>query len=360
MSERSWLVRLAALALMWIGGVEWLFGRVISRMAASPALEGVGRTVIEIIGRTGLFLISTAFLLAITLYMVEVLDFGARANRRGIRPDLALAIYLALYGVLLTAHAALTAFADLGDQAWLDITFNVLSLGAIGGAGLRGVSQAVVPAPAKLGIVAIALAYGTWYYSVIVGRVAGARGGSLPGAGGALLLGEAAAILVPALFFTATSAADGRWRNPNSWIVPLLAAALFSAGNIADIAVDQGFTGVFTIWSVGFTLFLPWPLYAVSLALFLHALGTCFARHPAANAPGYTSPDTGFGLLLLLYAGLYLQLTYQHLLGLLAVLLLGRLVQPLQPEAVGVGGSRSAVAPSSTAAEHAERPGATT
>jgi hypothetical protein len=359
-SERNWLARFTAVALIWLGGVEWLFGRVISRMAASPALEGVGRTLIEIIGRAGLFLISTAFLLAITLYMIEVLDFGARANRRGIRRDLALAIYLALYGVLLAAHAALTAFANLGDHEWLDITFNLLALVALGAAGLRGVIQSTVPPPAKLGILVIVLAYGTWYYSVIGGQVASARGGSLSGTGGGLLLGEAAAILVPPLFFAATSVADGRWRKPRSWIVPVLAVALFSAGNIADIAVDQGFTGVFTIWSVGFTLFLPWPLYAVSLGLFLHSLGTCFARRPAASARAYASPDTGFGLLLLLYAGLYLQLTYQHLLALLAVLLLGRLVRPLQSEADSVRASQSAVAPSRATAEQAERPGPTT
>jgi hypothetical protein len=100
--------------------------------------------------------------------------------------------------------------------------------------------------------------------------------------------------------------------------------------------VDQGFTGVFTIWSVGFTLHLPWPIYAVSLALFAHALGTCFARPPLDGISAYANPDTGMGLLLLLYAGLYLQLTYQHLLAVLAVMLLGRLARPFRPELGGV------------------------
>ena len=59
----------------------------------------------------------------------------------------------------------------------------------------------------------------------------------------------------------------------------------------------------------------------------------------APRTPGnwhYTCPDVGMALLLLLYAGFYLQLTYQHLLAVLAVLLLGRIARPLgaQPDPV--------------------------
>jgi hypothetical protein len=330
LSERAWLVRLTALALIWVGGVEWLFGRVISRMAASPALEGVGRTAIEVIGRAGLFLISTAFLLALTLFLAEVLQFGSSANRRRDRAGLALAIYLALFGVLLAAHSALTSFAGLRDTAWLDITFNIVSLVAVFWAAVQGIVNRGIPGPARAGIAMVAAAYGTWYYSVLGGKLSGVEGITFAGTGAVLLLGEAAALLAPALFFAATSVPSGRWRSLRSWVVPGLALLLFAAGNIADIAVDQGFTGVFTIWSVGFTLYLPWPLYAISLALFIHALGSCFARRPAPKGRAYTNPDTGLGLLLLLYAGFYLQLTYQHLLALLAVLLLGQLARPLR------------------------------
>jgi hypothetical protein len=233
---------------------------------------------------------------------------------------------------LLAAHAALSSFAGLSDEAWLDITFNVLSLVALFAAALRAILSPGVPVPARAGIAVLALAYGTWFYSVIGGDVAGAGGMAIPGTGGGLLLGEAAALVAPALFFAATSVPSGRWRSLRSWIAPLVAALIFSAGNIADIAVDQGFTGVFTIWSVGFTLYLPWPIYAVSLALFIHALGTCFTRRLPYTIAAYANPDTGMGLLLLLYAGLYLQLTYQHLLAVLAVMLLGRLARPIRPE----------------------------
>ncbi|HET9496566.1 MAG TPA: hypothetical protein VFR15_20245 [Chloroflexia bacterium] len=360
MSERAWLVRLTAVALIWVGGIEWLFGRVISRMAASPALEGAGRIAIEVIGRSGLFLISTAFLVAFTLYLGEVLQFGGTANRRRDTAGLSLAIYLALFGVLLAAHAALTAFAGLREAAWLDITFNVLSLVALGWATARGVLRPELPVAARAGIGVTALAYATWFYSVLVAELMGGAGASLPGTGGALLLGEAAALLAPAFFFAATSVPAGRWRRPRSWIVPGVVLALFSAGNIADILVDQGFTGVFTIWSVGFTLYLPWPLYALSLTLFLHALGTCFAKEQNRAGSRYANPNTGLGLLLLLYAGFYLQLTYQHLLALLAVLLLSRVARPFDV----VEGTDEAPQPGhvqpAAAAEQAQSPPATT
>jgi hypothetical protein len=358
-NERAWLVRMAALALVWAGGVEWLFGRVISRMAASPALEGVGRSVIEVIGRAGLFLISTAFLLALTLFPAEVLRLGASANRSGDSRGLAFATYLALFGVLLAVHAILSALAGLRDQAWIDITFNILSLAALVVAAVRAATNPGVPWTARAGVAVVAFAYGTWFYSVLGGAMAGAGGPQVPGTGGALLLGEAAALLVPTLFFLATSVPSGRWRALRSWTIPVLGALIFAAGNIADIAVDQGFTGVFTIWSVGFTLYLPWPFYALSLAFFLHALGTCFSRRRSAVVGNYANPDTGLGLLLLLYAGFYLQLTYQHLLALLAILLLGQLARPLSHYAESDGRVQAAM-DSAPPAEQAEQRRVTT
>jgi len=358
-SERAWFVRLTALALIWVGGVEWLFGRVISRMAASPALEGIGRTIIEVIGRAGLFLISTSFLLALTLYLVEVLHLGATANRRRDSTVLALATFLAVFGVLLAAHAVLSSVAALRDAAWLSITFNVLSLVALAAAATRGALSRSLRATARGGIVLVALAYGTWYYSVFASAVGAAGGPNVPGGGGALLIGEAAALAAPVLFFAATSVETGRWRRMRSWLWPVLAVLLFSAANIADIAVDQGFTGVFTIWSVGFTLYLPWPLYAMSLALFLHALGTCFARLPWPDS-SYARPDVGMGLLFLLYAGFYLQLTYQHLLAILAILLLGRLARPFSPEVAIVQVVPPVMEQGSTASELPDRHTATT
>ena len=112
------------------------------------------------------------------------------------------------------------------------------------------------------------------------------------------------------------------------WIAPLLLSLAVAAGNIADIATDSGYTGVFSIWSVGFTLWLPWPIYAVSIGLFLYAVLTCFARK--VRSTGYGDGNVAVGMLLILYAGYNLQLTYQHLLVVVAFALLTRVARPLR------------------------------
>ncbi|MEO8286418.1 MAG: hypothetical protein ABI670_08270 [Chloroflexota bacterium] len=344
MSERAWLARYAALGLIVLGGLEWLLGRVISRFAAIPPLEGVGRTIIETLGRTGLFLISTSFLLAAALYTLAALNLGEHANRRRQVADLALAIYLTLFGVFTAAHALLSALAIFADEAWLNVTFNILSAVALWWVALRFLlsrhpaaetasiaSKETIGLASKIGVFLVALAYSGWYYSILYSWLSepGSAAG-VGGAGDALRLGELAAALAPFPFFVAIAIPGGEWRRPRRWVLPIVALLLFSAGNIADMIADQGYTGVFAIWSVGFTLYLPWPLYAVSLALFLYALQTCFGRKGGAEAAAFASPNTGMGLLLLFFAGFYLQLTLQHLLALLALLLLTGIARPFR------------------------------
>ena len=341
MEERTWLARYAAVGVMVIGGLEWLFGRVVSRFAAIPPLEGIGRTVVESIGRTGLFLISTAFILAAALFFLTTLQFGSHANRHRAAGDLALAVYLTLFGVFLVAHAIFTVFSVFGDEAWLNAAFNILALIAVWWVTLRFVLIRAVSAEVaagrfagwtgaafKIGTVLIALAYSGWYYSVLASWLNVVGPDADAGIVAALRIGELCAVLAPIAFFSAIAIPANKWRNLKRWSAPLVAFLLFSAGNIADIVANQGFTGVFAIWSVGFTLWLPWPIYAVSMALFVYAVLTCFARESSVES-GYADPDRGIGLLLLLFAGFYLQLTYQHLLAVLALLLLTGLARPL-------------------------------
>src|SRR5215210_3903244 len=100
MDTSAGLLRYGFVALAWIAGIEWLLGRAISRLAASPALNGLPRTIIEGLGSVGLFLLAPATLLAFTLMMLSVASTGStgiglRDNRR-----VALALYIGLFGVL--------------------------------------------------------------------------------------------------------------------------------------------------------------------------------------------------------------------------------------------------------------------
>ena len=99
--ERTWLSRYLAVGLMVFAGLEWFLGRVISRTAAAPPLSGIGRTIVEALGRTGFFLFSTAFLLArqhcCSCRRGDFMSL-ARAEQHG--DDVALAAFLALFAIL--------------------------------------------------------------------------------------------------------------------------------------------------------------------------------------------------------------------------------------------------------------------
>jgi hypothetical protein len=337
MNQRAWLGRYAAIGVIVAGGLEWLLGRVVSRFAAVPPLEGVGRSIVEALGRAGLFLVSTSFIFAATLYFVTTLSMGERANRQRDASALALALYLTVFGVFLVAHAVFTVFSVFGDEAWLNVTFNILSLIAIWWVALRFIFSPghrqtnYANLTFKAGILLLALAYSGWYYSVLCSWLSGpGSSGAMPA--DALRLGELAAVLAPMAFFAAVAVPGGEWRRARRWIAPAILLLLFAAANIADILANQGYTGVFAIWSVGFTLWLPWPLYAVSLALYLYSLLTCFTQKEAGVSP-FAGINRGMGQLLLLFAGFYLQLTYQHLLALLAMLLLTGFAHPLPESA---------------------------
>lgn len=320
------LLRYAAVGLMAVGGIEWLLGRTVSRLAAAPTLEGTPRLIIETLGRTGLYMVSPAVLLALLLFVGSSIVAGSRSIRRGDRHGLALCIYLGMFGIIAAAH---TFYATL---AWLNIFFNSLALIGAWWVALYCVFQSDRSRSLRVGVLLVAAGYSGWFYFVLQGELA-ERGVPLLGAPVLFLnLGEIAAVAAPFAFFAAIVVPYGQWRHRARWIFPLTMALLFSAGNIADAAFNQGFSGVFAIWSLGFNLFLPWPVYALALLAFLYSVLTCFSRGLRGPRSHWANPDVGMGLLLLLYAGFALQLPYQFVLALLSMSLLSGLALPFSVE----------------------------
>ena len=323
--ERSWLSRYLAGGLMVFAGLEWFLGRVVSRTAAAPPLSGIGRTIVETLGRTGFFLFATAFLLATTLLLLTAWRLYELARNEHHVDDVALAAFLALFAIVDVVQSLLTASSAVTSEGVLTFAFNVFSLIAVWWLTVRFLSVGRVQRMAKIAVFLPALAYSCWYYSILVGGIA--LGSFDVGSTDILRIGELAAVLTPVAFFAAVALHD-EGRVSKRWIAPVLLSLALAAGNIADIATGSGYTGVFSIWSVGFTLWLPWPMYAVSIGLFLYAVLTCFARK--VKTGGYGDANAGMGMLLILYAGYNLQLTYQHLLVVLAFALLTRVARPLR------------------------------
>jgi len=103
----------------------------------------------------------------------------------------------------------------------------------------------------------------------------------------------------------------GSWR---SWIAPGILAIAFAAGYL----VNGEMSGVLAIWSMGLTLYLPWPLYAASL---------CLAGVTVVVSLG-GDRMVAWAILLLAAGGYAPQLTSQAFLGLIALwLLLSRATQ---------------------------------
>ena len=125
-------------------------------------------------------------------------------------------------------------------------------------------------------------------------------------------LGELLVVLSPILLWTVY----GRGASRRIWLLSLLPAAGFAAMYLASPSM----TGVMAIWSTGLTLYLPWPLYAVSLWL---ASVTVVVSVRRGN-------PVGMAIVLLAAGGYAPQLSTQHFLGLIGLWLMTQPIQ--QPE----------------------------
>jgi hypothetical protein len=122
-----------------------------------------------------------------------------------------------------------------------------------------------------------------------------------------LRLGEGLVVVAGAAAFWAWGAR--RWRQAGFAGTSITAAAVLivAAGSLAPAAT----TSILSLWTTGLSLFLPLPLYLLSLGLYLLTVIACLR----------SGEDfwTGAGLLLVLLAGYMPEATYDHLLLLLGV-----------------------------------------
>jgi hypothetical protein len=114
-------------------------------------------------------------------------------------------------------------------------------------------------------------------------------------------LGELFAVLTPLMFWWVW----GRTAPRGAWLGGLLPALTFAAIYVASPAM----TGTIAIWSTGLTLYLPWPLYALSLWLATTTLLTCMQRQHVA----------GWSLLLLAAGGYVPQFSVQVFFSVIAL-----------------------------------------
>lgn len=131
----------------------------------------------------------------------------------------------------------------------------------------------------------------------------------------ALRLGEALAMVAAgAVFFAWGLPRWGKIGGAGAAVVAVVLLALTVAG-LSPVST----MAILALWTTGISLFLPFPIYLLALALFLLTIVACFRdRHAYWIAAG---------LLLVLLAGYMAESTYQHLLFLLGIFFASGIVQ---------------------------------
>ena len=139
-----------------------------------------------------------------------------------------------------------------------------------------------------------------------------------------LRLGEVLAVAAAVTAFWAWGLPRWRWvgtaglATVAALLLTLTLAGLSSVSTMAILA----------LWTTGLSLFLPFPIYLLALALYLLTVVACWR-----SGDGFW---ISAGLLLVLLAGYMPEATYQHLLLLIGVALLGGIAQRAEPRPAAI------------------------
>lgn len=313
--------------LLWTllvsGLTELLLFRTLSRVGVHIPKEGLALRAYDALVSAGsyAFNVSTA-----TVFLAAgLLAYSAYRTSSGRRPLLAAASLLML---AITGVSLLLAFVEEGTSTRLVYGLFAASIMiALAICAWRDRQQDPLRA---LAVVLIVLTYAGSQYHVLANEAYQALGVTArpPATLRAL---EAAEALVVAnacvAFWRWSGIGEGGWTGLQRWRPTLLQAAIAVALVVLFSGAYYGRGGsstaaILSLWSLGLTLYLPMPLYAVALGLY----GVAAAGALRRRTPGADRPWDAIALGLLPVAGLTLELTYQYLVALVAILVL---VQPL-------------------------------
>jgi hypothetical protein len=282
---------------------DWLIARTLMRLAifmpkGQSPLVIVAYQWLGYIGQFAATLVSVLALCGVGWMAWQL----ARAQRQVVLPivlvcllalSLALLVFTPTGPLLLSYHLLLiAAVLLLGGRPLGHAQGMVWERGAPLGPRLAGTGIALVLLSGEVHQLLPAL-YETWRWP-----------GPAPFASAFFNLGE----LALTLSSIAVWWAYGRGASRRVWLVAALPAVAFIAFRYANPAM----TGILAIWSMGLTLYLPWPVYVLSLWLTGVTVMQAFQRsHP-----------TGWAILLLMAGGYAPQLSTHAFINLLALWIL--------------------------------------
>lgn len=270
--------------------LDWLLTRTLTRsaifMPKAPLVIGL----YQAIGIVGQIVATLSALLALTALAWHAWRSGGRFGS----------------GLLAASLLLLSlAFVVVPPAGWLAVTYQGLLLGAIALTGRQMLGSGLSRDQKIAGcLAALALALSA-LYQVIPALYAALRWpGPPPLAVWLFDAGELIVVACPAALWRAYGRGAGR----GVWLLAAVPALVFAGLRLTNPAL----TGILAIWSTGLTLYLPWPLYALSLWLAGVTVLASLRRGEWA----------GWAVLMLMAGGYAPQLSTQAFLGLIALWLL--------------------------------------
>ena len=277
------LIRWLALAAL----AEWLIGRSLTRAAIYIPKSAPMLAAFRGLTLAGQLALSLASLLAL-LTVVAITWRGGR--------NLALSALLSA----LVAASLVSMVVPLGG--WGALVYHAATLIVVGLLLIVHLDRAAARRERwAVGVTALAMVAAHLYLLLPpAGEVLGlARPSSL--AIPFFAIGELLFVLTPLALWWAYGRSAPRW----AWAVAGLVAAGFAGMRLSQPSM----VGILAMWSSGLSLYLPWPLYALSLAFaVVTVVAGMRARHPV-----------GWTMILLAAAGLAPQLSTQAFYALIAL-----------------------------------------
>jgi len=314
------------------GMAELLLLRTLSRVAVHIPKEGLVLSVYRALTGVGSFAFNLATILAVVALALALLQLARQQHRADpwqIVGAGALALLLA-WSVLLPLLRSTGEGSDEAAKLAFGLVFSVAVVAlALPHFLSRRKPLARRAAVALVGAVALCAQYYTLSYAAsgLLGT-----GGPPPLASEFLALGEVLVVASAGAIFAAWGATrrpgflawphGGRrgWKAPATGLLNspnrlgLAVPTALSLLLLASYLTNGSTSAILSLWTEGLTLYLPFPVYLAAFWLYASTVVARFQRRD-----GFA---VGCALLLLFVGGYALELTYQHLLAALALLVL--------------------------------------
>lgn len=299
--------------LLLAGAGEMFLFRTLSRVGVHVPKHGLVLRVYDALVSVGSFAFNVS---TVTVFVAVALLTYAALRQVGSSHAL-----LAAVAPLIAAFAAFSLVLDFVDEGeGVKLIYGLIFAAIMIALAVQGLSDRHRPLSGRLVIALIVIAYLGAQYYVLANesyRVLGLTSAP-PGITTALELAELVVLVNAALVFVTWSGLrrGARWRRlwPQAAVALLLMIAFVGAYR----GENSSAAAILSLWTLGLTMYLPLPLYV--LALGLYSAAATAALMASRGDPAKAGEGIALGLLPV--AGLTLDLTYQHLVAVVVLLLL--------------------------------------